>query len=95
MPHIDATTPQLKLIARAFEAYETRDRNIMASVLSKDFTYETLPKTALVPIQKKEEHLEFFGQMFAKLVKLEVRVQYPAAVFVLKYTPIVHHPRCD
>ena len=95
MPHFDATTPQLKLIARAFEAYETRDRDIMASVLSKDYTYETFPKIADVPIQKKEEHLEFFGQRFAKLSKLEVRVQYTVAVFVLKSTPIDHLPRCD
>ena len=72
MNHLEATTPQLKLIDQVFEGYRTLDLNNSAQLLSKTFVHRTFPKTAELPDQTKEEHLESFGPMLAKLVKIDV-----------------------
>lgn len=73
---IDATTPQLEVVDKMFEAYTTCDINNAAPFLSKDFTYQTLPKVADLPDETKGEHFEHYGPKFASTTKLEVRIQH-------------------
>ena len=97
MNHIEGTTPQLKLVDQMFEAARTLDMNNLALFLSKDFTYRSFPKTADLPDQTKEEHIEQFGPKFAALEKLDVRVQHRGAGSGLKFksTPSARLPRSD
>lgn len=83
MSHIDTTTPQLKLIDKTFDAYDTRDISNAAPFLSKNFTYRSFPKIAELPDQTKDEHIELFGPMFARLDKLDVHIQHRGAALVL------------
>ena len=76
MNHIEGTTPQLKLVDQLLKAYCTCDINKVTPLLSKNFAYRSFPKSADVPDQTKEEHIEQFGPKFAALEKLDVRVQH-------------------
>lgn len=75
MTYIDATTPQLELIDRVFQAYSTRDISNVAPFLSKNFVYTTFPKIADMPDQTMKNHIEVFGPMFARMAKLDVRIK--------------------
>ena len=75
--NIDATTPQLRVVEKMFEAGRTCDVNSAAPFLSKNYSYKTFPKTADLPDEAKNEHLENYGRKFASLLKVEVRVEQP------------------
>ena len=73
--NFNATTPQLKVVDRAFQAYRTCDLTNAAPILSKNFVYKPFPKVPDLGDQTKEEHLASLGPKITKLVKLEVRIQ--------------------
>lgn len=75
MANVNATTPQLKAVEQYFEAVRTLDMDNAAPFLSKDFIHRSFPKIAEMPDQTKEEHIEFFGLVFSKVAKLDVRSQ--------------------
>ena len=79
--NLDATTPQLKVVDRLFEAYRTCDINKVTPILSKNYTYKAFPKLPKSGDQTKEEHLAFFGLVFARVVKIEVHIRHRGAQF--------------
>ena len=72
---INATTPQLKVVKNLAEAYLTLDLKNVEPLLSKDFQFQTFPKTAEHPDQAKGAHSEVQGQLSSLLTKIEVRLQ--------------------
>ena len=80
---MNATTPQLKVVDRFYEAYRTCDINNVGPFLSKDYTYKSLPKNSALPDMTKAEHFATYGQILASLTKFEVRIQHRGAGFEL------------
>lgn len=91
MNHIDTTTPQLKAVERIFEAYRTCDLNNAHSVLSKNFTYRSFPKIAELPDQTKEEHIQLYGPMFARVAKIEVGIQHRGTMLASSLVEIYNY----
>ena len=98
MTHFDTTTPQLKAVDRLLEAYRSCDTENLAPSLSKNFTYRAFPKSTDVPDQTKEEHIQLFRPVFARLAKIDVRIRHKGTFFeILGYTlpPLAQVPRSD
>ena len=96
--NLNTSTPQLKAVGRFYQAYRTCDLNNIAPILSKDFTYRPFPKLPGLGDWTKEEHLESFGPMLAKLVKLEERIPYQGIPFGfpwLKFAILARLPRSN
>ena len=87
MSNIDPTTPQLKVVDRLFEAYRTFDTSNAAPFLSKNFAYRSFPETTGLSEKTKEEHLELYQPIFARMSKLEVRIWHRGTIF--------GHPGCN
>lgn len=95
MAYFNTTTPQLRFIERVFEAYRTRDLNNLALLYSRDFSYRWLPKAAEFPDETREGHIESLGPLFAKLAKVDVRIQHRGPAFELNTPLLAHHSRSD
>ena len=97
MVNIDASTPQLRVVKKWFEAYASLDVDKPEPLLSKDYKQQTLPKSIGLPDETKEEHLKRFRGMSPSITKLEVRIQYRGATFKLtnSYPPLGHYSRSD
>ena len=76
MVNINATTPQLKLVKQWLEAYASRDIDKVAPVVSKDFKFQTFPKTADIPEEGKGAHLQRYRGILSALTNVEVRTQH-------------------
>jgi hypothetical protein len=74
MTNIDATTPQMTVVKRLFDAYCTRDLKNVLPLLAKNFTFQSFPKIPDLPEQTKGGHLEKYEEIFALVAKLEVRI---------------------
>ena len=83
MVNIDATTPQLKAVKRWLEGYTSRDMDEVASVISKDFTFQSFPRTIDIPEEAKGAHIQKYKPILAALSKLEVRIHRWITVFKL------------
>jgi hypothetical protein len=79
--NLDATTPQLKVVDRFFEAYSTCDLKNAAPILSKNYRYRPFPKGPNLSDSTKEEHLASLGPALARLAKLEVLAQHRGTPF--------------
>ena len=66
-------TPQLKLLKDYTDANCSLDINNIAQYMSKDFKYQTFPKTPEIPDQSKEMHIQNWGAILSLLTKVEVR----------------------
>lgn len=76
MTNINATTPQLQVIRRLANAITSHDVKSAEPLLSKDFTFRTLPKAADLPDLTKEEFLQKYSAVWDLFAKIEVRIQY-------------------
>jgi len=74
MANINANTPQLKVVKQWLDAFFVRDGNVMDPVLSKDFVYETLPKSIGLPDERRERHIQRLNEAFTTVEKFEVRI---------------------
>ena len=72
MTNLDATTPQLKAVKRWIDAYTSLDMNNLGPVISKNYQYQSFPKSIEVPKEAKERHIERLRERFSGLTKYEV-----------------------
>ena len=75
LTNLNATTPQLTLVKNYLDAYLTLDISKVAPFISKNYTFQTFPKTPDLPDEPKEGHFERFGPLLSNLSKAEVRIQ--------------------
>jgi hypothetical protein len=75
MANFDASTPQLKLVKKWIEALVALDMNKIGTLLTRNFKYQSFPKTIDVPEQTKGTFVQWFGGVFASMTKMEVRIQ--------------------
>lgn len=75
MTNIDATTPQLKVVKRLFDAYCSLDMKNVLPLLAKDYTFQSFPKVPDLPDQTKGAHLEKYDAMYALITKVDVRIR--------------------
>lgn len=75
MVTIDATTPQLKVVKSVVEAYASRDLNSSASIFSKDFKFQSFPKTAAHIEETKGKHFNNYGGVLSSYDRVEVSIQ--------------------
>lgn len=73
MVNINATTPQLKLVKSVVEAYRSRDLVSSGSIFSKNFKFQSFPKTPDHVEETKGQHLENYGGLLSSFTKMEVR----------------------
>ena len=76
MANIDATTPQLKAVKKWVEAYTTLDVDKVGPVVSKDFKFQSFPKTVDIPDEPKGAHIQKYRGVLTAMTKLEVRFQH-------------------
>ena len=76
MTDLDATTPQLEVIKKFHEAHCSRDIESVAALMSKNYTYQTFPKTTDLPDETRETFVQKYGGIFSLLTKVEVSAQY-------------------
>ena len=75
--NFNATTPQLALVKNFMNAYLTLDVKKISPFISKNFTFQTFPKTPDLPDQAKGEHFEGYETLLSMISKAEVCVQPP------------------
>ena len=76
MTYFDTTTPQLKVVDRLFAAYRSCDPQNLAPSLSKNYKFQSHPKTSDLHDQTGEEHIESLRLKFAKLTKIDVYIRH-------------------
>ena len=76
MVNIDASTPQLKVLQKWLNAFDSLDANNLDPVLSKNYRHETFPKSIGLPEEGKEEHIERYKKTLPSLSKFGVCIQY-------------------
>jgi hypothetical protein len=75
MANLDASTPQLKVLKKAIDAVTALDLSKMDTLLSRNFKYQSFPKTIDVPEQTKGTFFQWFRGVFASMSKFEVCIQ--------------------
>jgi hypothetical protein len=78
MANFDASTPQLKFVKKWIETVAVFDTSKMDTFLSRNFKYQSFPKTIDVPEQTKGTFIQWFGGVFASMTRMEVRIQETA-----------------
>ena len=76
MVNIDATTPRLKAAKRVVDAYSSRDLVKSGSVFSKDFKFQSFPRTPNHVEETKEEHFKNYRDVLSSYVKTEVSIPH-------------------
>jgi hypothetical protein len=74
MMNFDASTPQLNVVKEWFESYMTLDTNNTEPLLSKNFRYESFPRSSDIPDQSKKTHVEVWGARLSSIDKLEAGI---------------------
>ena len=72
MVNIDPSTPQLAVVKKWLESYASLDTKNTEPLLSKNFQYESLPKSSDIPDQSKKTHTETWGARLSLMNKFEV-----------------------
>ena len=80
---VDFDTPQLNVVKRLLDAYNSLDMNNVEPLLSRNYEYEALPESADFPKQTKESHLQAWGRMFSSPNKFGVRIKHCRTIFKL------------
>jgi len=87
MININPSTPQLAIVKKWLESYTSLDTKNTELLLSKDFQYESLPKSSNAPDESKKAHTEIWGERYSSMNKLEITthevVEAPGKVVVL------------
>jgi hypothetical protein len=83
MANFDASTPQLKLVKTWIESLAALDMNKVGTLLTRNFKYQSFPKTTDVPELTKETVVQWFGGIFASMTKMEVRIRRLRTTFEL------------
>lgn len=72
----NATTPQLEVVKKLFEAYLSLDVHNLEPLISKDFKFQTFPKIDGLPDEEKGGHFERWGPLLSLMTKLEVCIRH-------------------
>jgi hypothetical protein len=83
MANSDASTPQLRTMKQWIENLVSLDMTKVEPLISRNFKYQSLPKTIDLPDQTKEAYMQWFGGLMALIVKPEVRIQRRRTTFKL------------
>ena len=81
MINFDATTPQLKVVKQWLEAYTSRDVDKVAPFVSKNFKFQTFPKTIDIPEEAQGVHFQRYRVLLGALTKLEVCIEHYRTTF--------------
>jgi hypothetical protein len=73
MVNLNATTPQLKAVKRAVETYGSRDLS-SGSIFSKDFKFQSFPKTPDHVEETKDKHVKKYGGVLSSYASMEVGI---------------------
>lgn len=73
--NIDATTPQLKAAKAVVEAYSSRDLSNSESLFSKDFKFQSFPKSTEHHEETKGQHFQNYEGVLSSYAKMEVSIQ--------------------
>ena len=76
MVNIEATTPQLKVFQKWIDAFSSLDITEIDPILSKNYIYETFPKSIGLPDETKEEFIKRYKGTLTLFTKIEVRIQH-------------------
>jgi hypothetical protein len=83
MENMDASTPQLRVVKKWFDTLTSLDLSKADPLISRNFKYQSFPKTIDVPEQTKDIYIQWFGGIMVSLTKLEVRIQRRRTAFKL------------
>lgn len=72
MVNFDASTPQLNVVKQWLESYASLDTKNTNRLLSKNFQYESYPRSSNNPDEPKEAHVKTWGTRLSSMNKLEV-----------------------
>jgi hypothetical protein len=75
MANFDASTPQLEAVKKWVDGFTSLDISKVDQLVSRNFKFQSFPKTVDLPEQTKGAHLQWFGGLFALITKLEVGIQ--------------------
>ena len=67
MSNINATTPQLKLVKDWVDAYLSLEVANIQPYISGNYKFQTFPKTAELPDEVGEEHIDRYRPIFSSL----------------------------
>jgi hypothetical protein len=81
MANFEAGTPQLEVAKKWFDAVGVLDTGKIDSLLSRNFKYQSFPKTIDVPELTKAKYIQWFGGTFTSMTKIEVRIQRRRTTF--------------
>jgi hypothetical protein len=73
MVNLNATTPQLKAVKRVVDTYGSRDLN-SATIFSKNFKFQSFPKTTDHVEEAKGEHVNNYGGVVSSYATMEVSI---------------------
>ena len=71
MANFDASTPQLKVVKKWFDAYSSLDTDKLHPLLSKHYTHQTFPET-IHHGDTKDGHVQKYEGHLPWITKLEV-----------------------
>ena len=83
MVNLDATTPQLKAVKGFVAAYLSLDISKAVPFISKNFKFQTFPKTIDIPEETGAAHTQRFKGLLAAMTKFEVRIHHRRSAFEL------------
>ena len=94
MVNINATTPQLKAAKAVVEAYSSCDLSDSESLFSKDFKFQSFPKSTEHHEETKGQHFQNYGGVLSSYAKMEVSVQRadPPRFYRLNRSALAHYP---
>ena len=75
MVNLNATSPQLKAVKSVVEIYGSRDLN-SGSTFSKDFKFQSFPKTPDHVEETRGEHFKNYGGVLSSYAGMEVSAQH-------------------
>jgi hypothetical protein len=75
MANFDASTPQLEAVEKWIDGFTSLDISKVDLFVSRNFKFQSFPKTIDLPEQTKGAHIQWFGGLFSLITKLEVSVQ--------------------
>ena len=85
MVNIDPSTPQLTVVKKWLESYASLDIKNTEPLLSRNFQYESLPRSSNTPDQSKEAHMKIWGARLSVVDRLEVgSIQHRETAFRLR-----------
>jgi hypothetical protein len=92
MINFDASSPHLSVVKQWLESYQSLDTENVDPLLSKNFQYETYPRSPNAPNQSKKAHLEQWGAGLPLMNKLEASsIQQTPGIPPSRLDTDIHH----